>query len=222
MNVNVRSCFMVVSLAIPFLKLQKEENPSVWIISGDAGFKPYPGFTAFSVAKAMINSFIECAALEMAYFGIRINGVATWLTTKGAEELRGLNMRALYMKENERKAGTTADGREYDKYSGTYEPTERIKGNLKSLYITDRHIPFKLHPEYISELDGVEHDKIVEPKDVAQSVCWLWSEDANMVTGEIIRVDAGYSLTSSNYLEFEEEFILKEKHRPKPNDLIQG
>jgi len=59
MNINVRSVFMAVSLAIPFLKLQKDQDPSVCIVSGDAGFSPYPGFIAFSVAKAMINSFIE-------------------------------------------------------------------------------------------------------------------------------------------------------------------
>jgi NADP-dependent 3-hydroxy acid dehydrogenase YdfG len=48
-NINVRSVFMVVSLATPFLKLSKDENPSVCILSGLAGEKPYPGFTVFSV-----------------------------------------------------------------------------------------------------------------------------------------------------------------------------
>eukprot|EP00344_Euplotes_crassus_P007039 CAMPEP_0197015558 /NCGR_PEP_ID=MMETSP1380-20130617/74708_1 /TAXON_ID=5936 /ORGANISM="Euplotes crassus, Strain CT5" /LENGTH=301 /DNA_ID=CAMNT_0042441557 /DNA_START=12 /DNA_END=917 /DNA_ORIENTATION=- len=89
MNLNVRSIFMTVSLAIPFLKLQKDEDPNVCIVTGDAGFNPYPGFAAHSVAKAMINSFIECAALEMAYFGIRINGVAPSLTTKCFQDLQG-------------------------------------------------------------------------------------------------------------------------------------
>lgn len=85
MNVNVRSTFMIVSLAMPFLKLSKEEDPSVCILSGTSGMTPYPGFTALSVAKAMINSFIECAALEMAYHGIRVNGVATALTSKNLD-----------------------------------------------------------------------------------------------------------------------------------------
>lgn len=93
MIVNVRSVFMITSLAIPFLKLQKKENPSVCIVSGDAGFDPYPGFTALSVAKAMINSFIECAALEMAYQGIRINGVAPAFTSKNFENAHGTNVK---------------------------------------------------------------------------------------------------------------------------------
>ena len=59
MNINVRSVFMAVSLAIPFLKLRKDESPSVCIVTGEAGFRPFPGFTAFSVAKAMLNSFVE-------------------------------------------------------------------------------------------------------------------------------------------------------------------
>lgn len=221
MNINVRSSFMFVSLAIPFLKLQKHENPSVWIVSGNSGFRPFPGFTAFSVAKAMINSFIEWAALEMAYFGIRINGVSTCLTTKGAEELLGLNMRALYARDAERRAGTTVDGRPIDNYANQ-ESTEHVKGNLKSLYLTDRHIPFKMNQDFMNELEGVAHNKIVEPKDVAQSVCWLWSEDASMVTGEIIKVDAGFSLVSSNYSEYEEEYIKKDKLRSKPQDLFQS
>jgi ribitol 2-dehydrogenase len=93
MIVNVRSVFMITSLAIPFLKLQKKENPSVCIISGDAGFDPYPGFTALSVAKAMINSFIECAALEMAYHGIRINGVAPAFTNRNFELAQGTSVK---------------------------------------------------------------------------------------------------------------------------------
>ena len=107
MNINVRSVFMTVSLAIPFLKLQKDEDPNVCIVSGDAGFSPYPGFTAFSVAKAMINSFIECAALEMAYFGIRINGVAPAVTTKNFERASGTDVKekgvdkTLYISENQ-------------------------------------------------------------------------------------------------------------------------
>lgn len=89
MNVNVRSVFMCVSLAIPFLKLQYDENPSVCIITGASGNIAYPGYTGFSVAKAMVNSFIECAALEMAYYNVRVNGVAPGLTTKNFEQTSG-------------------------------------------------------------------------------------------------------------------------------------
>ena len=108
----------------------------------------------------------------MAYFGIRINGVSTCLTTKGAEELLGLNMSALYARDAERRAGTRVDGRPIDNYANQ-ESTEHVKGNLKSLYLTDRHIPFKMNQDFMNELEGVAHNKIVEPKDVAQSVCWL-------------------------------------------------
>lgn len=89
MNINVRSVFMVVSLAIPFLKLQHSEDPSVCIITGAAGKTPYPGYTGFSVAKAMVHSLIECAALEMAYYNIRFNGVAPGITSKNFEQTSG-------------------------------------------------------------------------------------------------------------------------------------
>lgn len=94
MLVNVRSVFMIVSLAVPFLKLNKEEDPSVCILTANAGKVPVPGFTAFSVAKAMIYSFIECAALEMAYHNIRINGVSTSLSSNAFKKVTGeINMK---------------------------------------------------------------------------------------------------------------------------------
>ena len=82
MNINVRAVFGVVSLCVPFLK---ERKGTVTILSGACGMKPVPGFGPFSISKAMVNNFIECAALELAYHSIRVNGVApglTWGNTK--------------------------------------------------------------------------------------------------------------------------------------------
>lgn len=142
MNVNVRSTFMIVSLSIPFLKLSKAENPSVCILSGTSGMVPFPGLTAFSVAKSMINSFIECAALEMAYHGIRVNGVATSLTSKNLE--------------------------------GSYAREPGVaKVSEGSLFLTEEHIPLEIHPATMNELDTIKEIKVSEPKDVAETVCWL-------------------------------------------------
>jgi NAD(P)-dependent dehydrogenase (short-subunit alcohol dehydrogenase family) len=189
MNVNVRSTFMIVSLAIPFLKMSKEENPSVCILSGTAGLVPFPGFTAFSVAKAMLNSFIECAALEMAYHGIRVNGVASSLTSKNLEN--------------------------------TYarDPNSK-KVSEGSLFLTEEHIPLELHPNTMSELDTTKELKVSEPKDIAETVAWLWSDDASFITGEILKVDGGYTLAGANYMEYEKEMIHLEKNSRKNNQLF--
>jgi len=61
MNVNVRSCLHLISIAIPFLKLTK-------------------GSFLNTLSKAMINSLIQCSALELAPFGVRVNGVAPGMT----------------------------------------------------------------------------------------------------------------------------------------------
>lgn len=159
-------------------------------MSGGSGFTPYPGFTAFSVAKAMINSFIECAALEMAYFGIRVNGVATCLSSKNLE--------------------------------GSYaaRATAVAKGSEGSLYLTEEHLPLEMHPMTYKELDSVKEYKVSEPKDIADSVCWLVSDDASFVTGEILKVDSGYALTGANYIEYEKELIRKEKFDRQNNALF--
>jgi NAD(P)-dependent dehydrogenase (short-subunit alcohol dehydrogenase family) len=45
-------------------------------------------------------------------------------------------------------------------------------------------------------------NQINMPSDVAKSLLWLASEDASFVTGEIMTVDGGQSLTSNNYPDY--------------------
>ena len=183
MNINVRSVFMTVSLAIPFLKLQKDDDPSVCIVSGDAGESPYLGYTAFSVAKAMVKSFIEWAALEMAYYGIRINGVAPAFTNKNFEKASGSDV--------------------------------KVKGIKETMFISEEQIPFEMHPLQIEELGTYPDKKLTEAQEVADVACWLWSEEASFITGEITKIDGGFSLTRANYTVYEKEFIHKGKDRDK-------
>lgn len=43
------------------------------------------------------------------------------------------------------------------------------------------------------------------PSDVARSLLWLASDDASFVTGEIITVDGGQSLTTNTYADYLKE-----------------
>lgn len=45
-------------------------------------------------------------------------------------------------------------------------------------------------------------NQINQPKDVARAILWLASEDASFVTGEILNIDGGQSLTTNNFSDY--------------------
>ena len=67
----------LMSLASPFLK-QTEGN--IVAISSLESFIPVKGSFLNTVSKSMVNSLIQNAALELASFGVRVNGVAPGVT----------------------------------------------------------------------------------------------------------------------------------------------
>lgn len=77
LNINVRSCFHLISIATPFLKISK--GNVVAISSVEAKIPTRDSFLN-TLSKAMLNSLLECSALELAPFGVRINGVAPGMT----------------------------------------------------------------------------------------------------------------------------------------------
>jgi NAD(P)-dependent dehydrogenase (short-subunit alcohol dehydrogenase family) len=60
--------------------MKKRGNSSVVIVSSTAGSVPQPGATIYSTSMAMLNMLVQCAALETAYHGVRINAVAPGVT----------------------------------------------------------------------------------------------------------------------------------------------
>ncbi len=77
LHVNVRACFHLISMASPFLKLSK--GNVVAVSSLESKIPVRDGFLN-SVSKAMLNSLIECSALELSSFGVRVNAVAPGIT----------------------------------------------------------------------------------------------------------------------------------------------
>ena len=73
LNINVRANFHLLSLSIPFLKITKG---NVVMMSSMETKIVEKGDFLHALSKSMINSLIENAALELASFGIRVNGVA--------------------------------------------------------------------------------------------------------------------------------------------------
>lgn len=84
MNLNVRTHFQLISLAVPFLK--KRPGSNIVVLSSTAGTVPMPGSCIYSTSMAMLNMLIQCTALETAFFGIRVNGVAAGVTNTEARK----------------------------------------------------------------------------------------------------------------------------------------
>ncbi len=77
MNINCRTHFHLVSIAVPFLKLTKG---NVVVVSSAQGETPAPGSIINSTASAMLNMLVKCSSLETSFYGVRINAVAPGIT----------------------------------------------------------------------------------------------------------------------------------------------
>jgi NAD(P)-dependent dehydrogenase (short-subunit alcohol dehydrogenase family) len=72
MNVNLRSVFHLMQLAVPYL----ERRPgNVVNVSSVTGLRAFPGVLAYCVSKAGVDQLTRCAALELAAKGVRVNAV---------------------------------------------------------------------------------------------------------------------------------------------------
>lgn len=72
MNVNLRSVFLLMQAAIPFLEKTKGNIVNV---SSVTGLRAFPGVLAYCVSKAGVDQLTRCAALELAAKQIRVNAV---------------------------------------------------------------------------------------------------------------------------------------------------
>jgi hypothetical protein len=48
-------------------------------------------------------------------------------------------------------------------------------------------------------------NQINQPGDVARAMLWLASDDASFVTGEVLTIDGGQSLTTNSYSDYLKE-----------------
>lgn len=73
-EVNVKNTFFTIKESLPMLKNAK--NPSVLIISSQAGYTPFPSIGVYSVSKTALFSMTKLLAEELAKFKIRVNCIA--------------------------------------------------------------------------------------------------------------------------------------------------
>jgi NAD(P)-dependent dehydrogenase (short-subunit alcohol dehydrogenase family) len=88
MNVNVRAPFRLMRAAVPHLK---ERKGSVVNVSSVNGLRAFAGVLAYNVSKSAIDHLTRCAALEMAPFGVRVNGVNPGVTITNLHKRGGMD-----------------------------------------------------------------------------------------------------------------------------------
>lgn len=144
-NINTRPVMLLISLSTPFLKYTKG---NVVVISSLESFIPTKNSFLNTTTKKMVNMIIQNSALELASFGIRVNGLAP-----------GITETKFRLKEFE-------------------EPKE--KNN--DIYNKDKALYNLMEPV------------IIQPEDVVDAMLFLGCDDAGFITGEIIKIDNGFSL----------------------------
>ena len=72
MDINVRSVFHLIQLAVPYLEKTKG---NVVNVSSVTGTRAFPGILAYCVSKAAVDQLTRAAALDLAPKGIRMNAV---------------------------------------------------------------------------------------------------------------------------------------------------
>ena len=88
MDVNLRSVFVLMQTAIPFLK---ESKGSIVNVSSVTGIRAFPGVLSYCVSKAAVDHLTRCSALELAPFGVRVNAVNPGVVITNLHRASGMN-----------------------------------------------------------------------------------------------------------------------------------
>jgi NAD(P)-dependent dehydrogenase (short-subunit alcohol dehydrogenase family) len=88
MNINLRSVFHLMKLAVPHLERSRGNIVNVSSVTGPRSF---PGVLAYCVSKAAVDQLTRCAALELAPKGIRVNEVTPGVVVTELHRAGGMN-----------------------------------------------------------------------------------------------------------------------------------
>jgi len=72
LDIDLKGPFLFARAAVPHLKASRG---SIVNVSSVAGTRPYPGIGPYCIAKAGLDRFTECLALELAPDGVRVNAI---------------------------------------------------------------------------------------------------------------------------------------------------
>ena len=88
MNINLRSVFHLMKMAVPHLE---RSGGNIVNVSSVTGLRAFPGVLAYCVSKAALDQLTRCAALELAPKGIRVNAVNPGVVVSGLHRSGGMN-----------------------------------------------------------------------------------------------------------------------------------
>jgi NAD(P)-dependent dehydrogenase (short-subunit alcohol dehydrogenase family) len=88
MNINVRSVFHLMQLAVPYLE---QSQGNIVNVSSVTGLRSFPGVLAYCVSKAAVDQLTRCTALELAPKGIRVNAVNPGVVVSGLHRSGGMS-----------------------------------------------------------------------------------------------------------------------------------
>jgi len=75
LTINLKACFWLTQAALPMLKRAQGGGRVVVTASAAGNDSAVPGLSHYSASKAGVVGFVRNAALELAPYGIRVNGV---------------------------------------------------------------------------------------------------------------------------------------------------
>jgi len=88
MDINLRAPMRLMQAAVPHLKARKG---CVVNVSSVNGLRAFAGVLAYCVSKAGLDQLTRCAALEMAPFGVRVNGINPGVTVTNLHRRGGMD-----------------------------------------------------------------------------------------------------------------------------------
>jgi NAD(P)-dependent dehydrogenase (short-subunit alcohol dehydrogenase family) len=91
MNINVRSVFQLIQLALPAII---ERKGNIVNVSSVTGLRAFPGVFAYCISKAAVDQLTRCAALELAPKGVRVNAVNPGVVRTNLHRNAGMNEEA--------------------------------------------------------------------------------------------------------------------------------
>mmetsp|Transcript_19895 Transcript_19895/g.28599 ORF Transcript_19895/g.28599 Transcript_19895/m.28599 type:complete len:259 (+) Transcript_19895:62-838(+) len=91
---NVQAVFEIMQHAIPFLKEQSSESPSIINISSVNGKQAFKGCATYCASKAAVDHLSRCASLDLAPFNIRVNVVNPGVVETPLQRRGGMNEEA--------------------------------------------------------------------------------------------------------------------------------
>lgn len=75
MKLNTQAPFEIIFHAVPFLKQQKDNNPSIVTVSSVNGKQSFAACASYCMSKAAVDQLTRCASVDLAKDGIRVNAV---------------------------------------------------------------------------------------------------------------------------------------------------